>query len=164
MWPTLHQFLSGTRFKAALMAAMLLLGAVSCAVREPDAVAGTWVITEAIVPGQSSLSAEEADAWLGQSFHYGTENLTLGRTSCASAHYEETKTSAAEFKQHYDTELKALNIYDDSIQSISVSCDGQSPMPGQTILLSASGHTYTVWDGVFFKMEKTVPQTQSAVI
>ena len=161
MWDAIHRSLLSTQFKIVALITIFLVGAVSCAVREPGEIEGTWIITEAIAPTNNEASINDSQMWLGQSFHYGPENLTLGRTFCKSAEYDETKLSAAEFKQDYNIGLRELDIHDNAVRTVSVTCDEAERLPGQTVLLAASGKAYTVWNGAFYKMEKTPAKTQA---
>lgn len=161
MWLALRRHVSKTSIRLGMLGIVLMGAAASCAVKEPSVIQGTWVITDAITPGYSASQTGEAQSWLGQSLRYEQNALMLGQTSCRNPQYQENKTSAETFRQQYKVELKALDIYDDSVHAVNVSCDKQSSVPGQTVFLTASGDAFTVWDGVFYKMEKTPPKTQA---
>ena len=131
----------------------------SCAVSEPASVEGTWVITDSVSPGFSAMQPEEAKTWLGKSFQYSADNVILGQTQCGPAKWDEKKLSEKDFQQEYRVSFEQLGIVANKISRFEVDCHGEN-VPGQSVLVAARDRAFTVWDGVFFQMEKAeaVPQ------
>ncbi|QJR81369.1 hypothetical protein CA267_011565 [Alteromonas pelagimontana] len=140
----------------AIVAGSLMMGSLlfSCAIKEPSQVEGTWIITDAVFPGVSALSKEDAIKWFGQSYQYGSDNVVLDQIECGKASYQKMHMSDDVFLQQYRVPLQKLGIADDEVAAYKVSCDTDVPLPGQLVLMSSEKEAFTVWDGVFFKMEK----------
>ena len=147
---------------AAWFAALFLTAGsvlMSCAVKEPASVEGTWVITSSVTPGISAMLPEQAEMWLGQSFQYTPDNVILGQTQCGPAEWKETSLSGDDFLREYHVSFERLGIVANRVARFDVSCHGEH-VPGQSILVAGKDKAFTLWDGVFFKMEKAGPDPQ----
>lgn len=131
----------------------------SCAVSEPASVEGTWVITSTVTPGISAMQPAEANTWLGRSFQYSTDSVILGQTQCGEGKWSEKKLTEQDFQQEYRVSFDQLGIVANKISRFEVDCHGEN-VPGQSVLIATKDRAFTVWDGVFFQMEKAeaVPQ------
>ncbi len=160
-WQRASRLLSRVQLRliGAVIATLIL--ASSCAVREPKQVEGTWVITDAVAPGISAMSKEQAKQWLGQSYHYGADQLLLGQIQCEGPVYQEQKLNDSQFTQTYHVPLSMLGAGLTKVQAFTVACDSGESMPGQTVFLTGHQEAFMLWDGVFFKMEKTVQLSHS---
>ena len=138
----------------SLLAGTLLM---SCAVKEPAAVEGTWVITDSVTPGISALLPAESKNWLGQSFHYDEESVELGQTRCGKSTWTETSFNEKDFISEYHISFQDLDIVANKISRFDVECAENQATLGKSILVADNNHAFTYWDGVFFKMEKAEP-------
>lgn len=144
-----------------IIGALLLVSVVtSCAIRDPKPVEGTWVITDAVMPGISEANPQEARQWFGQSYHYGANNLVLGQIQCQSPVYSEQRLNAEEFNAQFNVPLSTLGAGKQDIQAYQISCDNDELLPGQQLFITGHREAYMLWDGVFYKMEKTEVKSQ----
>ena len=112
--------------------------------------------------GRIELTAgrfEQAEMWLGQSFQYTPDNVILGQTQCGPAEWKETSLSSDDFLREYHVSFERLGIVANRVARFDVSCHGEH-VPGQSILVAGKDKAFTLWDGVFFKMEKAGPDPQ----
>ncbi len=126
----------------------------SCAVKEPASVEGTWVITSSVAPGISAMEPEDTKTMLGQSFQYSTDNVVLGQTQCGQTKWHEKKLSEKDFQIEYKVSFAQLGIVANKISRFDIECHGEN-VPGQSVLVASKERAFTLWDGVFFQMEKT---------
>ncbi len=147
-------------FAAILGAAVSL---VSCKMKTPETYEGTWVVTDARLPGITAMSKSQADTWLGKSFSYDAERAQLAQESCLAPTYERDTLDLSAFKTTYKVSPDALDFKQGDITRIQLQCNGGERMPGQTLLMQESIVTYLIWDGVFFTLEKSNDDTTPAV-
>lgn len=133
----------------------IAISLVSCKSDVAEAYEGTWVITEATLPGITAMSQTEADNWLGKSFSYDTERAQLAQESCLAPTYKRETMDDAAFQAAYRTSRDSLDFVQDDIIRIELKCNDNSLKPGQTLLMQENIVTYMVWDGVFFTLEKS---------
>ena len=109
---------------------------LGCAVHEPAYYEGTWVVTKAYNVGVSAHSSIESEKFLGRSVTYASDSAKLDQAFCESPGYS-TKS-------------------DDEITEVSWSCLDNSAIMGSTLIFQEGGSAYTLVDGTFLKLEKTL--------
>ncbi|WP_414828797.1 hypothetical protein [Alteromonas sp. H39] len=152
--------------KAALFFTAFLgiaISLVSCKTDVPEVYEGTWVVTEATLPGITAMSQTEADSWLGKSFSYNTERAQLAQESCLAPTYKRETMDEETFQSAYRIRRDRLNFEQGDIIRIELQCNDNSLMPGQTLLMQEDVVTYLTWDGVFFMLEKSNNEAAPAV-
>ena len=154
-WLTARGLLSRIQLRIIAATAAVLVLASSCAVRQPEQVEGTWVVTEALNTSTSAMSSNQAKQWLGQSYHYGAEQLILGQIQCQSPTYKKEQLDKSEFEQQFHVPLATLGKGLTDVDTFSIECNRGASIPGQTVFLTGHHEAYILWDGVFFKLEKT---------
>lgn len=136
---------------AASVCAGLLYG---CVHLSPIPVEGTWIITDATFSPVSAMDHSEAQQWYGKSYQYYNDLAKLDQQACQSPSYSTTTIDASEFSSLYKTTMEEVGINQRSLESVSVTCDGDDLLPGQLVLKLSETAAVTVWDGVFFHLER----------
>ncbi|BFT31779.1 hypothetical protein D210916BOD24_29550 [Alteromonas sp. D210916BOD_24] len=145
------------RFHSLIVGAMgICVFTLGCAVQEPAPYEGTWIVTKAYQPGISALSLADAEHYLGRSVTYTSTSAKLDQIQCESPIYDSTTLSNNEFYHHFNASPQALGFSDDSITEVTLSCDNGSENLGSTLVLQEDTLAYTVIDGTFLKLEKTL--------
>ncbi len=146
------------RRRVATIFTLIILGAVaSCALTPEMPISGTWVITQAVIPGVSAMDHTQAARWFGRSYEYYTDNAVLGEDTCTDPDYSFDSLSASEFKARFHVPLSQLGIEDSKVRTMNLACSSPGPMAGQQLILGADKIAYMLWDGVFFKLEEAGP-------
>lgn len=154
-WLRAKRLFSRIQLRLIIGTATMLVLASSCALRQPEQVEGTWIVTEALTTGNSAMSSNQAKQWLGQSYHYGAQKLILGQVQCQAPEYQKSQLNDKEFSQQYNVPLTTLGNGLTDVETFSIECNRGAKIPGQTVFLTSHQEAYIVWDGVFFKLEKT---------
>ena len=144
--------------KAALLFTAFMGAAVSlvsCKTDVSETYEGTWVVTQATLPGMTAMSQSEANQWLGKSFSYDTERAQLAQESCLTPTYKRETMSEDAFQAAYHISRERLDFEQGDIIRIELQCSDNVARPGQTLLMQDNIVTYLPWDGVFFTLEKS---------
>lgn len=171
-----------TRFPA-LPAALLLLAAACAADREPGGAAktdapppartvpappaapapgtgpgseveGRWRVVARQAPGISAMTETESEAMVGREAEYGASAARVGTDTCQVASYRRETVSAADFEKAFRVTPGALGL-GDPVTLVRVHCGGAEwSNPGAMLIVAGPGRLWTVWDGVFFRMER----------
>jgi hypothetical protein len=119
---------------------------------------GTWTVTGFRIPGISAMTAEEAGTWTGRTIELSPQSAATGAESCATPAYE-TITAPADSLLSIDYRIgpAALGLRPGgTIEVTRVSCSGSDwPSPGGLLLHTGADRAFTVWDGVFFELERS---------
>ena len=123
-----------------------------------DPVFGRWTVTGYKVPGISAMSNDEAGKWRGKVIELSANSAATGPESCSTPTYE-TITVPADSMLGLDYRVSgtALGLTPGATIDVTrVSCSG-SPWaaPGGVLLHTAPNKAFTVWDGVFFELERS---------
>mgnify|MGYP004073626887 CR=1 FL=1 len=120
----------------------------------PPPVEGTWVITDANFASVSAMSHADAKKWFGKSYQYFTNIAKLDQQECRSPSYDSQSLDEQAFESQFNTSLAQAGINQKRFEAITVSCESGMSGPGQSIFKLNDSNAVTVWDGVFFKLEK----------
>lgn len=119
---------------------------------------GTWTVVGFRIPGVSAMTAEEAGQWKGRTIELSPQSAATGAESCATPTYE-TVTAPADslLSVVYRIGPAALGLPPGgTIEVTRVSCSGSDwPAPGGLLLHTGADRAFTVWDGVFFEVERS---------
>ncbi|MBQ4829061.1 hypothetical protein J8L84_07210 [Alteromonas sp. MMG017] len=137
----------------AISISVLTLG---CAVQDPAFFEGTWVVTQAYQPGISAHSATEANDVLGSSLVYHADGAQLNQQACESPTYTEEKIDSDQIATSFKIEGNALGFDDGKITQVELSCANGPQALGSVLLFQEHNVAYTVFDGTFFRIEKTI--------
>lgn len=137
----------------ALSVSVLALG---CAVQEPAFYEGTWVVTKAYQPGISAHSKEQAAHFLGSSVTYTPQSAKLDQHVCQSPVYKSEKLKVDDFQSSYKVSIQELGFSNDRVTQVTLTCEDGEFSLGSLMLFQENTHAYTLVDGTFFKLEKTL--------
>ncbi|MDO6568533.1 hypothetical protein Q4561_15785 [Alteromonas sp. 1_MG-2023] len=137
----------------AISVSVLTLG---CAVKDPAFFEGTWVVTEAYQPGISAQSESEADEMLGSSLVYRSDGAHLNQQACLSPEYSEKKIDVAEVALSFKIDSDLLGFDDGKVTQVELVCENGAQELGSVLLYQEHSVAYTVFDGTFFRIEKTL--------
>lgn len=129
---------------------------LGCAVKEPAYYEGTWVVTKAYNMGISAHSASEAEQFLGRSVTYEQSAAKLDQAFCESPVYTSQNITGEEFFAAYRTSASSLGFSDDKITQVDLGCSDNSAVIGSTLIFQENSNAYTLVDGTFLKLEKTL--------
>ena len=118
---------------------------------------GTWTVTGFRIPGISAMTSEEAAQWKGRTIELSPQSAATGAESCATPTYE-TVTAPADSLLSVDYRIGAAALglpAGGTIEVTRVSCSGSDwPSPGGLLLHTGADRAFTVWDGIFFELER----------
>lgn len=126
----------------------------SCSAPESEWYIGVWQVTDAKFPGVSAMGMEEAEEWFGDEATYSNNKVTFRDESCAHPEFQVTSSNAAEFYANFRARFQDLEITGESVEILEVVCSGNWVAPGALLIRATDNTAYTLWDGVFFKLEK----------
>lgn len=133
---------------------LLLFLLLSCSTPEAKWYLGVWKVTDAKFPGISAMGMDEAKAWFGSEVTYTETKVTFRDESCHSPEFTTTLLTEDEFFSAYRATFKALGIEGESVEILHVDCSSSWTSSGATLVKANSNFGYTLWDGVFFKVDK----------
>ncbi|WP_394222424.1 hypothetical protein [Alteromonas gracilis] len=145
------------RFHSLIIGAFGLCAlTLGCAVQESAYYEGTWVVTKAYSVGVSAHSSSASEQFLGRSMTYSPELAKLDQAVCESPIYLTKSISNDDFYSAFKATPSSLGFSEDSITEVSLSCvDGLANI-GSTLVFQENSNTYTMVDGTFLKLEKTL--------
>jgi hypothetical protein len=126
---------------------------------DPHSPVGTWTIIGSRAPGISAMTEAQAASYTGHVVTYGAEQAIAGADTCRAAtyHYRDAAVDSL-LNFEYRITSKSLGLPDTAAKRIGVtrvSCGGQDwTSPGGTLLWLGAQRAFTVWDGVFFEMQR----------
>lgn len=129
---------------------------LGCAVQEPAYYEGTWVVTKAYNVGITANSTAESEQFLGRSVTYDQNTAKLDQALCESPVYSSQKMSTEDFYAAYGTSPSSLGFSDDEINQVNLACSDSDAIIGSTLIFQENNQTYTLVDGTFLKLEKTL--------
>lgn len=118
---------------------------------------GWWRIVGDSAPGVSAMSGDERKAWLGREAQYTDSVARLGSVSCASPDYL-TRAVGADNVLDAGFRLPPGSLgftRGGTVTVTEVSCrQAEWKEAGATLYWISASRVYTVWDGVFFVLER----------
>ena len=129
---------------------------LGCAVQEPAYYEGTWVVTKAYSVGITAHSTAESEQFLGRSVTYEKETAKLDQVFCESPVYTSEEMSGSDFHATFGASPSSLDFSDDTITQVSFACSDNEAIMGSTLIFQENINTYTLVDGTFLKLEKTL--------
>jgi len=129
---------------------------LGCAVQEPAYYEGTWVVTKAYNVGISAHSSAESEQFLGRSVTYEQNTAKLDQALCESPVYTAEKMTGEDFHAAFGLAPSSLDFSDDKITQVNLTCSDNRAVIGSTLIFQENSHAYTLVDGTFLKLEKTL--------
>ena len=105
------------------------------------------------------MTEAQATSYTGHTIEYAAQQAIAGADTChgATYHYRDAPTDSL-LNFEYRVTSKSLGLPDPGARKIGVtrvSCAGQDwTSPGGTLLWIGAQRAFTVWDGVFFEMQR----------
>lgn len=118
---------------------------------------GAWTVVGFRMPGVSAMSGDEAARWKGRTIELSPQSAAVGADACDTPGYE-TITAPADslLATEYRITPAALGLpAGGTLDLTRVTCSGEPwAAPGGVLLHAGQGRAFTVWDGVFFELER----------
>ncbi|HUG00747.1 MAG TPA: hypothetical protein VML95_02665 [Longimicrobiales bacterium] len=118
---------------------------------------GVWTVAGHWRADVSALAEEEAEAWRGRSLRLVDWEALVPGNRCAQPAYRTESLSAEAFVSRFDSwpaDL-ILPVTDGRVEVMTVTCDGSDWVaPGATMIRVDADRALTVWDGVFFALDR----------
>ena len=133
-----------------------------CAEPTPEApglrnVIGKWVIIDHRIPGISAMTHGKAARWHGRTVRFGKKTATSHQATCRQPRYRHRTALANTFlKNQFRVAPADLGLRATArLELTEVLCAGARwAALGGRLLRVPEGRFYTVWDGVFFKLQR----------
>lgn len=116
---------------------------------------GEWEVKDAKFPGISAIGMEQARDWFGSRALYSETAVNFRDEYCNNPVFATESLSEAEFQTNYRATFLALDIDGDWVDILHVGCPAEWVSPASTLIRSNSDTAYMLWDGAYFKLEKT---------
>lgn len=137
--------------------AILLLALLISSVYADEWYLGVWKVTDAKFPGISAMGIGEAKSWFGSEGIYTKGKVTFRDETCDNPKYRIETLTEDGFYSSYRATFQELGIEGKSVEILEVGCPSDWVAAGSTIIRANRKFGYTLWDGVFFKIEKIAP-------
>lgn len=118
---------------------------------------GVWKVTDAKFPGISAMGMDDAKKWFGSEAVYNKQKVTFHDETCDNPKYSIETLTEDKFYSSYRATFHELGIEGKSVEILDVGCSSNWVAPGSTIIKANNKSAYTLWDGVFFKIDKVAP-------
>lgn len=116
---------------------------------------GVWEVTDARFPGISAMGLEEARTWFGSKAVYSNSKVTFRGERCEAPQFKLESLTEENFRSEYKAAFTDLGIESTSAEILEVRCPSRWIVPASAFIKVNADTGYIVWDGVFFKLEKT---------
>jgi hypothetical protein len=116
---------------------------------------GAWRVVSYRFGDGPSVGEREARVLLGKSATYGLRHAGFAAEACLSPAYVTTRMTEEQFYRAFRTSLRSIGISAGSAEVVEVSCQGRHwTSPGSLVIRLRGGRMLTVWDGVYFVLER----------
>ncbi len=116
---------------------------------------GDWEIVGHRALGISAMSSEEAKQWVGGKASYSDSMATFIDESCASPSYHWSSVTTEQFFRSFGVSPETLGLKATRIGIVNVLCQGEDWFAPGSILIQKNQDTFfTLWDGIFFELER----------
>lgn len=116
---------------------------------------GTWKVTAYRFGDGVSVGDDQAKIWLGKTVTYAPNSAVSGKDSCKAVKYSPKRLNQQAFLEEYRTSLKSVGLSGSSTLTTSVMCNKQMWTAfGSTVLNKSGNQLLTIWDGVYFVLQR----------
>ena len=133
------------------------LALASCAARSHPVFHGDWRVVLFTAPGNSALAPTEAAGWIGTVATYDAHRAVFGRDTCTAPTYATRTMTPDEFAKEYHVRPSNLGLGDETVTLVTVSCPSAWTNRGSLLIVKSDDALLTMWDGVFFELERRTP-------
>ena len=118
---------------------------------------GVWTVTGHALSAAAAMDGAEASAWRGRTIRLVDWEAQAPGARCAEPEYRTTTEAAGTFVARFESwppDL-VLPIQAGQVEVMTVRCEGRDWVaPGGTVIRVDAARALTVWDGVFFSLER----------
>ncbi|TYT74239.1 hypothetical protein [Desulfobotulus mexicanus] len=136
---------------------ILIFLLISSSAQASDWYIGEWKVIDAKFPGICAMSMEEAKVWFGSAATYTKEKVIFRNELCENPVFKIESKTEDKFFSSYKATFDELSIEGEVVEILQVSCPSNWVATGSTIIKTNENFAYTLWDGVFFKIDKIAP-------
>jgi len=133
------------------------LAVASCAARGRPVFHGDWRVIWFTAPGIWAIGPTEAAGWIGTVARYDKDRAAFGRETCAAPSYATRVMTPDEFAKEYRVRAADLGLQGDAVTVITVTCPSAWSNRGSLLIVKPPDTLLTMWDGVFFELERRTP-------
>ncbi len=132
----------------------IILFLISSSAQASDWYIGDWKVTDAKFPGTSAMDMDEAKVWFGSVATYTKEKVTFRNEICKNPVFKVESLTEYQFLLLYRATFDELRIDGDVVEILDVGCPSDWIAAGSILIKANTSFGYTLWDGVFFKINK----------
>jgi len=136
---------------------IILFFLISSSAQASDWYIGDWKVTDAKFSGISAMNMDEAKVWFGSVATYTKEKVTFHNEICENPVFKVESLTKDKFFSSYKATFDELSIEGEIVEILHVGCPSNWVSAGSTIIKANANFGYTLWDGVFFKIDKIAP-------
>jgi hypothetical protein len=126
---------------------------------EASSIFGEWAVTGVIgATSISAMSAEDQASWIGTQASYMENRAAFGSEAMDAPTYEPFVLSHAEFLREYNVSPETLGWESDFVTGVRIM---NWLAPGSLLFLYEDS-LVTLWDGVFFELERVPERSQAS--
>jgi hypothetical protein len=114
---------------------------------------GAWQIANHRAPGVSALSPEESAEWVGKGATYELDEATFDGEHCSQPSYSSVVLTSEQFTGRFHVTPTAVGLADSEVCVTEIGCPEEWVAPG-SVLIHSGTTMVTMWDGVFFELER----------
>jgi uncharacterized membrane protein len=126
-----------------------------CAEPLPQYHLGKWRVTAHQAPGISAMNPDTAAVWVGRTAEYTSTRAVFGPDECTEPNYAITSLATSGFAAEFGVLPEALGLAA-PVTVVTVGCRGDWTVPGNRLIVKGPDRLFTLWDGVFFELERQV--------
>ncbi len=127
---------------------------LSTSVYASESIYGTWVVVDSKFVGISAMDLEEAKTWYGNKAIYSKNRASFRDDECSKPVYKTEICDKDDFHFRFRASFQELGLEGEKVEIIVIGCPDNWIAPGSLIIKVNNDHVYTIWDGVFFLLEK----------
>lgn len=123
----------------------------------PGPLTGVWTVVGHAFAGAAAMAEEEARDWHGRTIRLLDWEAQAPGARCAAPEYRTTRPSAEAFIADFRAWPSSLTlpVGPGGVEVLRVQCEGQDWIaPGGRLVRMPEDRALTVWDGVFFVLER----------
>jgi hypothetical protein len=115
---------------------------------------GQWRVVDMVFAGITAMDINEAQNWVGRKATLRSEKAFFRTWQCEKPRYLEVDLTEAQFYSDYRVSFEMLDIQPDTVTILDIKCPFEISAKGAVLIQANHQFSYSLWDGVFFKMSK----------
>jgi hypothetical protein len=115
---------------------------------------GRWKI-DSLKSDHTKESLRDLQKLVGSRVMIRYSSAQVGSRVCSSISYEYKEIKSTDFERDFDVRLSTLGINDANVETISLTCEGNSWLPPKSMLVRVKDEELVMlWQGVFFVLKR----------